>query len=215
MRTDRLIDVLSTNLEPVKRGRLWKALLWALVVGSVAAFVVMLATVGVRSDFAGATHQIFMALKLLFTLSLIGTGAVFLIKSMRPGQGSRKLFQLVFVPFLVAGSAGLVALALAAARSESCTMMMMGMRWQTCLLCIPLFAIIPFLALIWALRQGAPTNLTRAGAVAGLVAGALGATAYAFHCGDDSLPFIAIWYGGSIALCTFIGAMLGPKLLRW
>jgi len=215
MRTDRLIDVLSTNLEPVKRGRLWKALLWALVVGLVAAFVVMLATVGVRSDFAGATHQIFMALKLLFTLSLIGTGAVFLIKSMRPGQGSRKLFQLVFVPFLVVGSAGLVALALAAARSESCLMMMMGMRWQTCLLCIPLFAIIPFAALIWALRQGAPTNLTRAGAIAGLVAGALGATAYAFHCGDDSLPFIAIWYGGSIVLCTFIGAMLGPKLLRW
>jgi hypothetical protein len=215
MRTDRLIDVLSTNLEPVKRGRLWKALLCALVVGLVAAFVVLLATVGMRSDFGSAAHRIFMALKLLFTLSLIGAGAVFLIESMRPGRGSRKLFLLVFVPFLVIGLAGLIALALAAARSESCTMMMMGMRWQTCLLCIPLFAIIPFAALIWALRQGAPTNLTRAGAIAGLVAGALGATAYAFHCGDDSLPFIAIWYGGSIALCTFIGAMLGPKLLRW
>jgi hypothetical protein len=93
--------------------------------------------------------------------------------------------------------------------------MMMGMRWQTCLLCIPLFAVIPFAALIWALRQGAPTNLIRTGAIAGLVAGALGATAYAFNCADDSLPFIAIWYGGSIALCTFIGAKLGPKLLRW
>jgi hypothetical protein len=92
---------------------------------------------------------------------------------------------------------------------------MMGMRWQTCLLCIPLFAVIPFAALIRALRQGAPTNLIRTGAIAGLVAGALGATAYAFNCADDSLPFIAIWYGGSIALCTFIGAKLGPKLLRW
>src|SRR5260370_34988842 len=92
MRTDRLTDVLSTNLEPVKRGRLWKALLWALVVGLVAAFVVMLATVGVRSDFAGATHQIFMALKLLFTLSLIGTGALSVIKSMRPAKASRTSF---------------------------------------------------------------------------------------------------------------------------
>jgi hypothetical protein len=215
MNTDRLIDMLSTNLEPVKGGQLWRTLVWALVVGLVAAFVAMLATVGVRSDFYSETHRIFMALKLLFTLSLIGTGAVFLIRSMSPGRGSRKLFLLVLVPFLVAGSAGLVALVLAAARSESCTMMMMGMRWQTCLLCIPLFAIIPFAALIWALRHGAPTNLMRAGAIAGLVAGALGATAYAFNCGDDSLPFIAIWYGGSIALCTLVGAMLGPKLLRW
>jgi hypothetical protein len=72
-----------------------------------------------------------------------------------------------------------------------------------------------FLSGAYTLRQGAPTNLTRTGAIAGLVAGALGATAYAFNCADDSLPFIAIWYGGSIALCTFIGARLGPKLLRW
>jgi hypothetical protein len=215
MKTDRLIEVLSANLEPVKRGRLWKALVWAIGVGIVTAFLVMLVTVGVRSDFGMETHWGFTALKLLFTLSLIGTGTIFLIRSMSPGRGSRKSFLLVFLPFLVIGSAGLVALVLVAASPESCIRMMMGMRWQTCLLCIPLFAVVPFMALIWALRRGAPTNLQRTGAIAGLVAGALGATAYAFYCGDDSLPFIAIWYGGSIALCTFIGAKLGPKLLRW
>ncbi len=215
MKTDRLIEVLSANLEPVKRGQLWRALVWALVVGVVAAFLVMLVTVGVRPDFGMETHWGFTALKLLFTLSLIGPGTVFLIRSMSPGRGSRKSFLLVFFPFLVIGSAGLLALVLVAASPESCIRMMMGMRWQTCLLCIPLFAVVPFMALIWALRPGAPPTFARPGAIAGLVAGALGATAYAFHCGDDSLPFIAIWYGGSIALCTFIGAKLGPKLLRW
>jgi len=50
--------------------------------------------------------------------------------------------------------------------------------------------------------------LRRAGAIAGLVAGALGATAYAFHCPDDSVPFIAIWYGTLVALCGAVGAML-------
>jgi hypothetical protein len=89
------------------------------------------------------------------------------------------------------------------------------MNWATCLFCIPLFAAIPFVALIWVLRKGAPTDLKRTGAIAGLVAGALGATAYAFHCGDDSMPFIAIWYGAMVALCAFIGALLGPRLLRW
>jgi len=36
----------------------------------------------------------------------------------------------------------------------------------------------------------APTDLTRTGALAGLVAGGISATAYAFHCMDDSLPFV-------------------------
>jgi len=68
---------------------------------------------------------------------------------------------------------------------------------------------------IWAVRQMAPTDLVRAGALAGMVAGAVSAVAYAFHCTDDSLPFVALWYGGTIALCTLAGATLGPRLLRW
>jgi hypothetical protein len=59
------------------------------------------------------------------------------------------------------------------------------------------------------------TDLKRTGAIAGLVAGALGATAYAFHRPDDSIPFIAVWYGAMIALCASIGALLGPRLMRW
>jgi hypothetical protein len=29
------------------------------------------------------------------------------------------------------------------------------------------------------------------------------------------LPFVAVWYGGTIVLCTLAGAALGPQLLRW
>jgi hypothetical protein len=68
---------------------------------------------------------------------------------------------------------------------------------------------------MWAVRQAAPTDLRRAGAFAGLVAGGVSALAYALHCTDDSIPFIAVWYGGTIALCTLAGAITGPKLLRW
>ena len=65
------------------------------------------------------------------------------------------------------------------------------------------------------LREGAPTNLMRTGAIAGLVAGALGAAVFAFHHPGGSVPFIALWYGGSILLCALVGAILGPRLLRW
>jgi hypothetical protein len=213
MKTDQLIDMLSTNVEPVKSGQVWKPLIWALAIGGAASFCVMLATVGLRTDAAGGVHIGFLALKLLFMLSVISTGTALLMKLIRPGQEARKLFRFLFLPFLVAGFVGAVALALEP--SAAWHPMILGTQWVTCLYCIPLFAIVPFSALIWALRKGAPTNLKRTGAIAGLVAGGVGATAYAFHCPDDSLPFIAVWYGAMILVCAWIGARLGPRLLRW
>lgn len=213
MKTDQLIDMLSTNVESIKRGQLWKTVVWALTIGGAVSFCVMLATVGLRTGAAGGIRVAFLAVKLLFVLSLAGTGAALLMKLICPGQEGRKLFRLVFLPFLAAGLAGTVALALQP--SSVWDRMILGTEWATCLFCIPLFAIAPFAVLIWALRKGAPTNLRRTGAIAGLVAGALGATAYAFHCPDDSLPFVALWYGAMVGICAVIGAVLGPRLLRW
>jgi hypothetical protein len=211
MKTDHLINILSTNLEPVKQGQIAKTLALALIVGGAAAFCVMLSTVGLRS---GLTFYLnFLALKLLFTLSLLGIGTVLLARLARPGQSGKGLSTLTFLPFLVIALAGVVALGFE--NPMTWGRMLLGMSWVTCLFCIPLFAVIPFVALIWFLRKGAPTDLKRTGAIAGLVAGALGATAYAFHCPDDSIPFVAFWYGAMVGLCAFVGALLGPRLLRW
>src|SRR5260370_30128265 len=213
MKTENLIDMLSTNVAQLKRGQIQRVMALAFVIGGAASFCVMLATVGLRSEAAGGFHIGFLALKLLFTLRLMALGTVSLAKLIRPGQNERKLFALIFVPFLVAAFLG--ALALALEPSASWKQMVLGAQWAPCLYCIPLFAVLPFAALILALRRGAPVNLKRTGAIAGLVAGALGAAVYAFHCSDDSLPFIAVWYGGMIALCAWIGSKLGPWLLRW
>ena len=211
MKTDHLIDMLSTNLEPVKTIQIRKMLTLALVIGGASAFCLMLGTVGLRS---GLTTSLgFLALKLVFTLSLITLGTLLLARLARPGQRSKKLSSLAFVPFLILACAGVVALGSRGPMAWG--KMMFGMNWLTCLLCIPMFAVIPFAALIWFLRKGAPTELKLTGAIAGLVAGALGATAYAFHCPDDTVPFIAVWYGGMVGLCALLGALLGPRLLRW
>jgi hypothetical protein len=211
MKTDHLINLLSTNLEPIKRGQIAKTLALALMVGGAAAFCLMLSTVGLRS---GLTFNLnFLAFKLLFTLSLLGIGTLLLARLARPGQSRRRLSTLTFLPFLVIALVGAVALGFE--NPMRWGRMLLGMNWVTCLFCIPLFAAIPFVALIWFLRKGAPTDLKRTGAIVGLVAGALGATAYAFHCPDDSIPFIALWYGAMVAFCAFVGALLGPRLLRW
>jgi hypothetical protein len=211
MKTDHLIDVLTTNLEPSSRGRLAKSLMWALVIGGVAAFALMLATVGLRPDIAGTDHLAVLAVKVAFTLSLAGAGAALLARLMRSGRYGRRFLALALLPFIAVTLAGLAVAAMAPPGAKMAT----GSEWASCVVCIPLFAVIPFVALIWALRLGAPTKLVRTGAIAGLVAGAIGATAYAFHCPVDSLPFAAIWYGAPILLIGFIGAVLGPRLLSW
>jgi hypothetical protein len=213
MKTEQLIDLLSTNVEPVKSGQVRKTLAFAIIAGGAAAFCVMLGTVGLRADLTDAYHLAFVASKLVFTITLIALGALLLARLVRPGQSAGKLFPLLLLPFLVVAIAG--AVALASETPMAWGRMIFGMNWAMCLFCIPLFAVVPFVALIWFLRKGAPTELRRTGAIAGIVAGALGATAYAFHCPDDSIPFIAIWYGAMVALCGLIGAFLGPKLLRW
>jgi hypothetical protein len=93
--------------------------------------------------------------------------------------------------------------------------MIVGDQWLECLISIPIIAIVPFTISMWVVRRAAPTDLARAGAFAGLAAGGMSAMAYALHCTDDSLPFIAVWYGGTIVLCILAGAILGPRLLRW
>jgi len=50
-----------------------------------------------------------------------------------------------------------------------------------CFVCIVFFALVPYGALIWAVRQAAPTRLSLRGAIAGVIAVGLGAAAYAFN----------------------------------
>ncbi|WP_162917436.1 NrsF family protein [Dongia deserti] len=213
MKTSQFIDLLSSDVQPVRRGIVGKALAVALVIGGVAAVILMLITVGLRPDVFQGAGSMLLLVKLLFTLSLVALGTLFLIAASYPGRNVRRRLAFLLLPFLAIASLGLGAILLATPMTRQD--MIFGPEWLTCLMCIPLFAIAPFAALIWALRMAAPTDLRRTGAIAGLVAGALGATAYALHCPGDSIPFIAIWYGLPILLWTLLGAVLGPHLLRW
>lgn len=211
MKTDQLIEILGKQVEPVRPARLGVPLIVAVILGAVIALCLTLAALGLRSDIGDA--WMIVALKLLFAGSVIGVGSAALMRAMRPGQASGPLQRLIVVPFLALCVVALGALALG--HADQWDRMLLGPHWATRLVCIPLFATLPFLVLVWAVRQGAPTDLRRAGALIGLVAGALGAAAYAFFCPDDSLLSIAVWYAAAIALCALGGALLGPRLLRW
>ena len=61
----------------------------------------------------------------------------------------------------------------------------------------------------------APTRPALAGAAAGLLSGALGAVAYALHCPESGLAFVAVWYVLGLAMVGAVGALLGSRLFRW
>ena len=216
MNTDRLIDALSTNLEPVSHGRLEKRLILAMVTGEAAAFALMLATVGPRPDLQSTAHLEWSSIKLLYALSVIGTGAPFLIRSMRPGLENGIHWPVILFPFVATIVVAFVMLLFG--RPQTWREMLVGASTFSparCLLCITFFSGIPLAVLIWALRKGAPIRLRVCGAIAGIVAGGLGTAAYALACMSDTIPFIAIWYGAAIAICALVGVQVGPSLLRW
>lgn len=73
----------------------------------------------------------------------------------------------------------------------------------------------PLAAILTAMRSGTPTQLRQAGAVAGSLAGSVGGLAYTLACLNDGAAFVALWYSIAIAAVTAVGALLGPRVLRW
>lgn len=213
MRTDDLVAMLSANVEAVDRRQMLRPLAGAVAVGAVVVLGAALIVLGGRTDIPSGEAPAFLAAKLIFAAAILVPAFFYLIRLARPGEHWRGWVALVALPF--AGIVGLASISLARAPAPPWQAMLMGGEWLECLLSIPIIATVPFALVIWAVRQAAPTDLRRAGALAGLVAGGLSAAGYALHCTADSLPFVAIWYGGTILLCTLAGAVLGPRLLRW
>lgn len=213
MRTDDLITLLSTNVEAVDRRQVSRTLARAAALGALVVLGAGWVVLGGRTDIRSDGAFSFLVAKLFFAMAVAVSAFFYLIRLARPGEHRRGRMALLALPF--AGIVGLASISLAYAPTAHWRTMLMDDEWRECLLSIPIIAVVPFALVIWAVRQAAPTHLRRTGALAGLVAGGLSATGYALHCTADSLPFVAVWYSGTIMLCTLAGAVLGPRLLRW
>ncbi|HEV2442458.1 MAG TPA: DUF1109 domain-containing protein [Steroidobacteraceae bacterium] len=213
MKTDELIETLGVTVERVE-GRLFRnAFIVALIFGAALALCAMQALLGMSPSALRESHLGLALLIAALVAGVVVAGSRYLLKAAYPGmsvRGPTALLVVIIATFLCAGVAGLLA-----AHPSARSAMIFGPMWPVCLACIPLFSIGPFLALVWALRKGAPTKLRSTGAVAGLVAGAVGAGACALHQPGGSLPFIGLWYVGPILLCALLGAVLGSRVLRW
>ena len=213
MKTDELIETLGVTVDRVEGRSFRTAFVVALMIGVALAVCAMQAALGMSAISLRESHPGLLILTATLVIGLVTAGSSYLLRAAYPAMGLRgptAVIVLLMAAFVCAGVAGLLAVHPAAWGG-----MLFGPRWTICLTCIPLFAIGPFIALMWVLRKGAPTRLRPTGAVAGLVAGAVGAGACALHMPGGSLPFIALWYAGPILLCALLGALLAPRVLRW
>ena len=213
MRTDDLIEMLSADLEPVDHRRISYQLTFAIAAGILIVVAIVFGILGARPDVTNLVSWIPALIKVAATMAILVPASIYLIKLSRPGGEHAVSLALVLLPFAIIIT--LASLSIAAGPSGHAKLVLFSDDWIECVVSIPLIAIVPFAVITWVVRQMAPTDLARTGAFVGLVAGCVSAIGYAFHCADDSVPFFAVWYGGTIGLCTFAGWRLGPKLLRW
>ena len=218
MKTDELIHLLATDDRPVQPSAIERRFAVASAVGIAGAGVLMLALFGLRPDLLATMALPMFWGKLVFAAALAAAGLALLRRMARPGMplGHAVLWLAVLwlaVPPLVLWAMALGALWQVPAAERM--PLILGSTWRTCPFNIAALSVPAFVAGFWALKGAAPTRLAWAGAGAGLLAGALGALVYALHCPEMATPFLAVWYVVGMAIPTVLGAILGPRLLRW
>lgn len=165
-----------------------------------------------RLDIVAAFSSAPFVFKVILMLVLTGTCIVAFVDAARPVSAPGRHLALMLAPLLLTGG---VLAELVTAPSAAWSARLIGHNAAHCLTFIPLISLAPLACLLLALRSGAPRHPTLAGASAGLLAGALGATVYALTCPDDSPLFIAAWYSGALAIIATTSAAIGRRLLRW
>ncbi len=214
MKTEDLIRALAVD-RATPAPVLGRSLSTSLALGIFAALGVYAAVLGLRPHLLSAlSADPRISFKIGLMLLLAALTAPLVMRLARPEaklrSGSSLLLMMVPALLLIA-----VVLELVTVPEATWGARLIGHNAAFCLRSIPLLALAPFCALLFALRQGAPSRPALTGAAAGLLAGAIGATLYATHCPDDSPLFVAVWYTLGIAIITSIGALTGARLLRW
>jgi hypothetical protein len=212
VKTGDLIRALAADSEvyPMPPGR---ALALALIPGVAIAVAYYFAVLGLRPHLLTLLGEPRLLFKLCLTFLLAALSGALVARIARPGAGiGRITLLLAIVPALLASANLAELLAVPAAEWGQ---RLVGTNAMFCLKTIPFLAAAPLVAVLLALRQGAPEHPALAGAAAGLFAGAIGAACYATHCPDDSPLFVAAWYTVAIGFVAALGAAVGRRLLRW
>ena len=213
MRTEDLIKGLVADhaVQPGPRP-MRRNLFMAIIAGFAGSLAVLLIALGVRPDIIAALATWRFDLKWVVTLTLAIAATWLALQLSKPTAKLQYAARLLLLPAMVLIAAVISELATI---PSSAWLARMGTNGSMCVVNIIFLSALPFAALLFALREGAPASPAFAGAAAGLLAGAVAAAAYVLHCTEDSPLFVAVWYVLAIGLVTLVGLLLGRHVLRW
>ncbi|WP_404426046.1 NrsF family protein [Thalassospira australica] len=210
-KTDLLIDSLAKqagqSVHPSPR-QLRLMLVLGSIISTAILFAVILLLLGARNDLSTAFHEPATYFKLAAMISLAVAALYMACRVISPDRKSA-----AWMPI----APTLAIFVLRAATDQS------GASWLgaseyaviSCVTTIMITALLPLVLLLGLLRLGAPVAPGRAGAIAGMLSGALAATAYTITCRNDAGLFLLIWYPFAIALVSATGAAVGRRFLAW
>ena len=213
MRTDDLVGLLSTGITPVKSGTVARRFGISLPVAAIGATALMAAVFGIRPDLSAIVKTAIFWEKLAFPLCLAIGALIATVRLARPGAKVGTGWPVMAIPVVIVWIAAIAVLVSAAPQERLPAIL--GQTWRTCPFNILLLAVPGFIAIFWAVKGLAPTRLRLAGAISGLLASSIATVAYSFHCPEMNPAFWSIWYVAGMLLPAALGAVLGPKLLRW
>lgn len=211
MKTNDLITFLAkgAGAEPVPV--VGRRLFFAAAIGGMFALTMALTLIG------PLPAEVFMTptpwMKFAYTLSLVSAAAFLTLRLARPLAGLAlpvRLLGMVLLMMLALGTWHL-----AQVPSDARSQAILGQTWLLCPWLVLIVSLPSLLAMQLVLRGFAPVQLRQTGFACGLLAGAIGATAYAMACPEDSPTFVAVWYTFGIVMTGAVGAISGRWLLRW
>jgi hypothetical protein len=209
--TDDLIHGLArrAGTSRISGARAFKVTLIVATLASLGlSIAIVLLLVGARPDFAVAVRRAPFAYKVACMLALGLGGLVLASRAALPGSG--RLTALALVP-----AVALLAFRAATDRSGLSFMGNSDISAHECVMTIMAASLPPLVVLLGVMRAGAPTRPALAGAIAGMLSGALGAGAYALACKNDAGLFVALWYPLAILIMAALGAAIGRRALAW
>lgn len=212
-RTDDIIERLAGDLKPVPRNALRRRFALGIVPALGLSLLLMLAILGPRVDMPDVLMLPVFWIKSAYNALIAAVALLAVYRLSRPDGSEGRFFDVLALIF--AGMAAVAAIQLIMAPTETYPVLILGSSALHCPLLILGFALPVYAGAVWALRQAAPTDLRLTGFVAGIAAGAAGAWVYSWFCTENGMPFVLIWYSLGILLTGALGAVTGPRLLRW
>ncbi|MBO9685313.1 MAG: DUF1109 domain-containing protein [Mitsuaria chitosanitabida] len=213
MKTDDLIGLLAADTAPVPRHAGERRFALALAAGALLALAWVAAAYGLRADLSRIVFMPVFWEKVAMPLAVAASGLVVVFRLAHPGARVRGWWIGAGLPVLLLWIWAVTVLIQAdpAARAD----LLLGSTWRVCVFNVVATALPVGAGLFWALRGLAPTRPMLTGAMAGWLAGAVGACVYSLHCPEMDAPFLAVWYVLGMAASAGIGAWAGRRWLRW